>query len=87
VPEAIRIRYILSDGRPTLLLELFEVPLASTSDPERIREFRRDPNGFTRTWSDYFAGEIATLLAERIQQNGRGAGWSMATRLAPRITQ
>lgn len=84
--EAIQIRHIFQDGRPMLLVELFGVPLASTTDAERIREFKQDPNGFTRDWSDYFAREIAILLAGRMHQNNRGAGWLMATSLAPRIT-
>lgn len=84
--DAIQIKSIFWDGRPILLIELFGAPLASTTDAEKIREFKQDPDGFRRAWGDYFAEEVATLLAERIHQNGRTMGWLMATSLAPRIT-
>lgn len=78
----IRIGKTEESGYPVIVVELFGVPMASST--HQVEAYDQDPEGFVRNWSNYFAREIVSMLTEGLQQERRVTGWLMATRLSPR---
>lgn len=80
--DVIRIGKTDESGYPLVVVELFGVPIASST--HKVEEFDANPEEFTRRWREYFAQEIVSILAEKLQNERRVQGWLMATRLSPR---
>lgn len=80
--DAIRIGKTDAPGYPVIVVELFGIPIASST--HQVAEFDANPAEFTSRWTEYFAREIASVLAEKLHSDRRVTGWLMATRLSPR---
>lgn len=80
--DAIRVGLTEESGYPTVVVELFGVPLASST--HKVAEYNENPEEFTKWWREYFARQIVSMLAENLHQERRVTGWLMATRLSPR---
>lgn len=80
--DVIRIGKAEKDGYPVIIVELFGVPLASST--HKVAEYDEDPEGFTKWWQEYFARQIVWMMAEKLHEERRVQGWLMATRLSPR---
>lgn len=81
--NVIRIGRTEEPGYPVIVVELFGVPLASSTT--RVPDFDENPELFTRHWREYFARQIVGMLAEELHRDRRIVGWSLATPLSPRL--
>lgn len=80
--DVIRIGKTEEPGYPVIVVEVLGVPIASST--HQVAEYDADPEGFIKDWREYFAREIVSVLAEKLQDDRRVRGWLMATRLSPR---
>lgn len=80
--DVIRIGKTEENGYPMIIVELFGIPLASST--HQVEAYDEDPEGFMKFWREYFARQIVSMLAEELHQERRVTGWLMATRLSPR---
>lgn len=83
--DVIRIGRTEEPGYPMIVVELFGIPLASSTN--KVADFDADPEAFTEVWREYFASRIVAVVAEKLHQDRVIPGWLMATRLSPRVPQ
>src|ERR1044072_8033100 len=79
--DAIRVGKTEESGQPLIVVELFGVPLASST--HKVAEYDADPEGFTKWWREYFARQIVSMLAEGPHHERRGRGQGKRETLLP----
>jgi hypothetical protein len=77
----IRVGKVTEDDREVMVVELFGVPIASSSD--MVDHFNNEPD-FAQFWTEYFADRFARLLVQKLHEDRGAAGWALAIRTAPR---
>lgn len=79
--DSVRIGKVENGGRELIIVELFGIPLASST--HKVAEYDENPEEFTKRWREYFARQIVSTVAEKMHRERRITGWLMATPLSP----